>query len=164
MNLNELKPAAGSRKNAHRVGRGIGCGWGKTCGRGHKGQKSRSGGWHKVGFEGGQMPIQRRLPKFGFTARMTRFYAEVRLHELELIEDGVVTPAALIAAGLVPLQTKTVKVILSGKIEKAVKVSGCRVTKGAKAAIEAAGGSISDVPVISEEKPAKLSKSKPAKA
>jgi len=81
MSLNNLKPAAGSRKMARRVGRGIGCGWGKTCGRGHKGQKSRSGGWHKVGFEGGQMPIQRRLPKFGFTARMTRFYAEVRLHD-----------------------------------------------------------------------------------
>jgi len=146
MSLNNLKPAAGSRKVAHRVGRGIGSGWGKTCGRGHKGQKSRSGGWHKVGFEGGQMPIQRRLPKFGFTARMTRFYAEVRLNELALIEDGVVTPAALIAAGLVPLQTKTVKIILSGSIDKAVQVTGCRVTKGAHAAIEAAGGSISDVP------------------
>jgi len=99
MSLNNLKPAAGSRKTAQRVGRGIGSGWGKTCGRGHKGQKSRSGGWHKVGFEGGQMPIQRRLPKFGFTARMTRFYAEVRLHELALIEDGAVNPASLIAAG-----------------------------------------------------------------
>ncbi len=146
MSLNNLKPAAGSRKTAHRVGRGIGSGWGKTCGRGHKGQKSRSGGWHKVGFEGGQMPIQRRLPKFGFTSRMGRHYAEVRLHELALIEDGAVNPASLIAAGLVPLQTKTVKVILSGSIEKAVQVTGCRVTKGAKAAIESAGGSVSDIP------------------
>jgi len=154
MSLNNLKPAPGSRKNAHRVGRGIGSGWGKTCGRGHKGQKSRSGGWHKVGFEGGQMPIQRRLPKFGFTSRMGRHYAEVRLHELALIEDGAVTPAALISAGLVPLQTKTVKIILSGSIDKAVQVSGCRVTKGARSAIEAAGGSISDVPATNEATPA----------
>ncbi len=146
MSLNNLKPAAGSRKTAHRVGRGIGSGWGKTCGRGHKGQKSRSGGWHKVGFEGGQMPIQRRLPKFGFTSRMGRHYAEVRLHELALIEDGAVNPASLIAAGLVPLQTKTVKVILSGSIEKAVQITGCRVTKGAKAAVESAGGSVTDIP------------------
>lgn len=145
MSLNNLKPAPGSRKTAHRVGRGIGSGWGKTCGRGHKGQKSRSGGWHKVGFEGGQMPIQRRLPKFGFTSRMGRRYAEVRLHELALVE-GEVNPASLMAAGLVPLQTQTVKIILSGKIEQAVSVSGCRVTKGAKAAIEAAGGSITAIP------------------
>ena len=154
MSLNNLKPAEGSRKTAHRVGRGIGSGWGKTCGRGHKGQKSRSGGWHKVGFEGGQMPIQRRLPKFGFTARMSRFYAEVRLHELALIEDGAVNPEALIAAGLIPLQTQTVKIILSGKLEKAVQVSGCRVTKGARAAIEAAGGSVADLPA--EEPKGKL--------
>ncbi len=146
MSLNNLKPAAGSRKPANRVGRGIGSGSGKTCGRGHKGQKSRSGGWHKVGFEGGQMPIQRRLPKFGFTSRMGRHYAEVRLNELAAIEDGNITPDALIAAGLVPLQTKTVKIILSGSIEKAVKVDGCRVTKGAKQAIEAAGGSVADIP------------------
>lgn len=146
MSLNNLKPAAGSRKSANRVGRGIGSGNGKTCGRGHKGQKSRSGGWHKVGFEGGQMPIQRRLPKFGFTARMSRYYAEVRLHELALIEDGAVNLSSLVKAGLVPLQTKTVKIILSGSIDKAVQVSGCRVTKGARAAIEAAGGSITDVP------------------
>jgi large subunit ribosomal protein L15 len=148
MSLNNLKPAAGSRKTAQRVGRGIGSGWGKTCGRGHKGQKSRSGGWHKVGFEGGQMPIQRRLPKFGFTSRMARRYAEVRLHELAMVEGDTVTPETLIAAGLVPLQTQTVKVILSGAIDKAVKVSGCRVTKGARAAIESAGGSISDEPVV----------------
>lgn len=145
MSLNNLKPATGSRKVANRVGRGIGSGNGKTCGRGHKGQKSRSGGWHKVGFEGGQMPIQRRLPKFGFTSRMARHYAEVRLHELDRIEDGNVNIAALVAAGIVPLQTKTVKIILSGNVAKACTVSECRVTKGAKAAIEAAGGSVADL-------------------
>ena len=143
MNLNELKPAPGSRKTARRVGRGIGSGLGKTSGRGHKGQKSRSGGWHKVGFEGGQMPIQRRLPKFGFTSRMGRYYAEVRLHELGKVE-GDVTLESLVAAGIVPLQTTTVKVILSGKVESAVTVKGVRVTKGAKAAIEAAGGKVED--------------------
>lgn len=142
MNLNSLKPAAGSRKTAHRVGRGIGSGNGKTCGRGHKGQKSRSGGWHKVGFEGGQMPIQRRLPKFGFTSRMARHYAEVRLHELASVESGEINVTTLIAAGIVPLQTKTVKIILSGVVVKACNVSGCRVTGGAKAAIEAAGGTV----------------------
>ena len=142
MSLNNLKPAAGSRKVAQRVGRGIGCGKGKTCGRGHKGQKSRSGGWHKVGFEGGQMPIQRRLPKFGFTSRMARHYAEVRLHELDAIEDGQITIAALMSAGIVPLQTKTVKIILSGEVKNKCSITGCRVTKGARQAIEAAGGSI----------------------
>jgi len=145
MSLNNLKPADGSRKVAHRVGRGIGCGKGKTCGRGHKGQKSRSGGWHKVGFEGGQMPIQRRLPKFGFTSRMANHYAEVRLHELEKVEDGNINPAALISAGIVPLQTKTVKIIMSGEVAKACTVTGCRVTKGARTAIEAAGGSVAEL-------------------
>lgn len=144
MSLNNLKPAAGSRKVANRVGRGIGSGNGKTCGRGHKGQKSRSGGWHKVGFEGGQMPIQRRLPKFGFTSRMARHYAEVRLHELAMVEGDDVTIESLTAAGIVPLQTKTVKIILSGGVTTAVKVSGCRVTKAARAAIEAAGGSVTE--------------------
>ncbi len=148
MSLNNLKPNDGSRKVARRVGRGIGSGWGKTCGRGHKGQKSRSGGWHKVGFEGGQMPIQRRLPKFGFTSRMGRYYEEVRLHELEAVE-GTVNIESLVKAGIVGIQTKTVKIILSGEVKKAVNVSGCRVTKGARAAIEAAGGSISDVPQTS---------------
>ena len=145
MSLNNLKPAEGSRRTANRVGRGIGSGNGKTCGRGHKGQKSRSGGWHKVGFEGGQMPIQRRLPKFGFTSRMARHYAEVRLHELDSIEGGQIDIAALVAAGIVPLQTKTVKIILSGEVKNACSVSGCRVTKGAKQAIEAAGGSVAEV-------------------
>jgi len=143
MSLNTLKPAPGQRRDARRVGRGIGSGLGKTCGRGHKGQKSRSGGWHKVGFEGGQMPIQRRLPKFGFTSRMARHYAEVRLHELAAVE-GDVTIESLTKAGIVPLQTKTVKIILAGEVSSAVKVVGCRVTKGARAAIEAAGGSISE--------------------
>ena len=146
MSLNNLKPAPGSRKRATRVGRGIGSGHGKTAGRGHKGQKSRSGGFHKVGFEGGQMPIQRRLPKFGFTSRMGRHYAEVRLHELAGIPEGTVTPATLIEAGVVPLQTRTVKIIRSGELGAAVKVSGCRVTKGAREAIEAAGGSVDDTP------------------
>ena len=145
MSLNNLKPAPGSRRVANRVGRGMGSGNGKTCGRGHKGQKSRSGGWHKVGFEGGQMPIQRRLPKFGFTSRMARHYAEVRLHELAKIEDGKVTIEALVAAGIVPLRTKTVKIISSGEMAGSVQVSGCRVTKGAKAAIEAAGGSVTEL-------------------
>ncbi len=144
MSLNNLKPAAGSRKVGNRVGRGIGSGSGKTCGRGHKGQKSRSGGWHKVGFEGGQMPIQRRLPKFGFTSRMARHYAEVRLHEIASIEGGNVNVESLIAAGLVPLQTKTVKIILSGQVSTPCTVTGCRVTQGAKAAIEAAGGSVTE--------------------
>lgn len=144
MSLNNLKPAAGSRKIANRVGRGIGSGSGKTCGRGHKGQKSRSGGWHKVGFEGGQMPIQRRLPKFGFTSRMARYYAEVRLHELDSIEGGIINPKTLGAAGIVPQQTKTVKIILSGEVKNAVTVTDCRVTKGAKAAIEAVGGSVAN--------------------
>jgi len=145
MSLNNLKPAAGSRKVANRVGRGIGSGNGKTCGRGHKGQKSRSGGWHKVGFEGGQMPIQRRLPKFGFTSRMARHYAEVRLNELDKVEGGNINPETLRAAGLIPLQTKTVKIILSGEVSSACTVTGCRVTNGAKASIEAAGGTVTEI-------------------
>jgi len=141
MYLNDLKPAAGSRKPARRVGRGMGSGVGKTCGRGHKGQHSRSGGYHKVGFEGGQMPIQRRLPKFGFKSRVGRFVAEVRLNELAKIE-GDVTIEALVAAGVVPVQTKKAKVILSGEISKAVNLKGVVATAGAAKAIEAAGGTI----------------------
>ena len=144
MSLNNLKPAAGSRKPARRIGRGIGSGFGKTGGRGHKGQKSRSGGWHKVGFEGGQMPIQRRLPKFGFKSLVGRHYAEVRLHELGKVDGDTVNLQSLVAAGVVPLQTKTVKIILSGEVAGAVTVQGLRVTKGARAAIEAAGGSVQD--------------------
>lgn len=142
MNLNTLKPADGSRSSRKRVGRGIGSGSGKTCSRGHKGQRSRSGGYHKVGFEGGQMPLQRRLPKIGFRSRKACLTAEVRLHELELVSDGVVDIEALKDAKLVPAVTKKVKVILSGKIEKAVKAKGLMFTAGARKAVEAVGGAI----------------------
>ncbi|OOZ36655.1 50S ribosomal protein L15 [Solemya velesiana gill symbiont] len=144
MRLNSIKPAEGAKKDVKRVGRGIGSGFGKTCGRGHKGQKSRSGGFHKVGFEGGQMPLQRRLPKVGFTSRKGRYTAEVRLDELAKIEAEVVDLKALQDADIVNGSIKRAKVILSGKIEKAVTVKGLGVTKGARAAIEAAGGKIED--------------------
>ena len=144
MRLNTLKPATGSRKDSKRVGRGIGSGLGKTCGRGHKGQKSRSGGFHKIGFEGGQMPLQRRLPKMGFSARKSRFVDELRLNELALAGTDVVDLAALKSANLVSREVKTVKVFASGVIEKAVTVKGLKVTRGARAAIEAAGGRIED--------------------
>ncbi|MAT38217.1 MAG: 50S ribosomal protein L15 [Ectothiorhodospiraceae bacterium] len=144
MFLNTLKPAEGTKKTAKRRGRGIGSGLGKTGGRGHKGQKSRSGGFHKVGFEGGQMPIQRRLPKFGFTSRMAARYAEVRLSELAKLEGSEVTLETLLAAGIVPDQTQTVKIIKSGELSKAVTVKGVRVTAGAKDAIAAAGGSVEE--------------------
>ena len=144
MRLNMLRPTAGSRSNAKRVGRGIGSGWGKTCGRGHKGQKSRSGGFHKTGFEGGQMPLQRRLPKFGFRSRMAKLTAEVRLHELLLTEAAVVDIKALKEANIVPAHTEKVKVILSGEITEAVHTRGLNFTKGARAAVEAAGGKIED--------------------
>ena len=141
MHLNDLRPAPGSKPAAKRVGRGIGSGLGKTCGRGHKGQHSRSGGYHKVGFEGGQMPIQRRLPKFGFKSRKGRFVAEVRLSELAALE-GEVTLDALKAAGIIPTQTKKAKVILSGEISKPVTLNGVVATAGAARAIEQAGGSV----------------------
>ena len=141
MHLNDLKPAPGSKQAAKRVGRGMGSGLGKTCGRGHKGQHSRSGGYHKVGFEGGQMPIQRRLPKFGFKSRKGRFVAEVRLSELGGIE-GEITLDSLKAAGVIPTQTKKAKVILSGEISKAVTLNGVVATAGAARAIEQAGGSV----------------------
>jgi large subunit ribosomal protein L15 len=142
MQLNDLRPAEGSKKNAKRVGRGIGCGNGKTCGRGHKGQKSRSGGFRKVGFEGGQMPLQRRLPKVGFASRSANLSAEVRLHELAGIEADVIDLQALIAANVVPAVTKKAKVIASGELDKAVQLKGIAVTPGARKAIEAAGGKI----------------------
>ncbi len=142
MLLNTIKPTTGSKKNAKRVGRGIGSGLGKTCGRGHKGQKSRSGGMPKIGFEGGQMPIQRRLPKIGFTSSKKRLTAQVRLNELENIDVEVITVEALIASNIVPACTKKVKVILSGEIKSAVKLEGISVTSGAAKSIEAAGGSI----------------------
>jgi large subunit ribosomal protein L15 len=144
MNLNSLSPADGSRGNRKRVGRGIGCGWGKTCARGHKGQKSRSGGFNKVGFEGGQMPLQRRLPKVGFSSRIGRVTSEVRLHELELVDAKIIDVQALKDANLITKSTAYVKVMLSGSIEKAVTLKGIRVSKGAMAAIEAAGGKVED--------------------
>ena len=142
MRLNTLKPAAGSRTNAKRVGRGIGSGSGKTCGRGHKGQKSRSGGLPKIGFEGGQMPLQRRLPKVGFTSRKSRVTEQVRLNELALVEGDSVDLAALKAAGVIKQNTLYAKVMLSGEIKKAVILRGIGATKGARAAIEAAGGKV----------------------
>jgi len=144
MQLNTIQPAAGSKKNGKRVGRGIGSGLGKTCGRGHKGQKSRSGGFSKVGFEGGQMPLQRRLPKVGFNSRSAKLSAEIRLHELSKTDVSPVDIQALIAANIVPAFTEKVKVIASGEINTAVKLKGISVTPGAKKAIEAAGGSIED--------------------
>jgi large subunit ribosomal protein L15 len=142
MRLNTIKPAAGSKKARRRVGRGIGSGLGKTGGRGHKGQKSRSGGYHKTGFEGGQMPLQRRLPKRGFISRMREDTAEVRLSALAKLPVAEIDFLALRAAGLVPAKAKTAKVIKSGTLDKAVKLTGIAATKGAKAAIEAAGGSV----------------------
>lgn len=142
MFLNTIKPAEGSTKTAKRVGRGIGSGFGKTCGRGHKGQKSRSGGFSKVGFEGGQMPLQRRLPKIGFNSRVKKYSAEVRLSELANIDSDVITIESLIAANTISAITKKVKVISSGDINKAIKLQGIAVTPGARKAIEAAGGSI----------------------
>ncbi len=144
MRLNTIQPKEGSKKEAKRPGRGIGSGIGKTGGRGHKGQKSRSGGYHKVGFEGGQMPIQRRLPKVGFRSKLARETAEIRLHELALVESDVVDLAALHAANLVSKNIKRAKVIASGKIEKAVTVKGLGVTRGARAAIESAGGKVEE--------------------
>ncbi|MES9900871.1 MAG: 50S ribosomal protein L15 [Sedimenticola sp.] len=144
MQLNTIKPAEGSKKNAKRIGRGIGSGFGKTAGRGHKGQKSRTGGSVKAGFEGGQMPLQRRLPKVGFTSRIGRSTAEVRLDELAKVEVDVIDLSALHSADILPRSMKRAKVILSGKIEKAVTIRGLGVTKGARAAIEAAGGKIEE--------------------
>ena len=142
MRLNTLKPAAGAKKARRRVARGPGSGLGKTGGRGHKGQKSRSGGFHKVGFEGGQMPLQRRLPKRGFVSRAREDTAEVRLSDLAKMPVAEIDLLALKAAGVVPSLAKGAKVILSGKLDKAVKLTGVGATKGAKAAIEAAGGSV----------------------
>ncbi len=142
MRLNTLKPAPGSRRPRLRVGRGASAGQGKTCGRGTKGQRARKGGYHKVGFEGGQMPLQRRMPKVGFRSRLKRSRAEVRLSELAKVEAAVVDLAALTAAGIVPAGTERAKVVLSGTLTRAVTLKGLGVTKGARAAIEAAGGKI----------------------
>lgn len=142
MHLNDIKPAEGSKRNRKRVGRGIGSGLGKTGGRGNKGQKSRSGGFHKVGFEGGQMPLQRRLPKIGFRSRKSLTSDEVRLGELKRIEGNVVDLASLRAADLIGDYIITVKIIASGEIDRALIVREVGVTKGARAAIEAAGGQV----------------------
>lgn len=144
MKLNTLQPASGSRPARTRVGRGIGSGLGKTAGRGHKGQKSRAGGFHKVGFEGGQMPLQRRLPKVGFVSRIGRRTAEVRLSEMAKVDGDVITLESLKAANVIDARTLQAKIILSGKVGKAFTVKGVGVTKGAKEAIEAAGGKIEE--------------------
>jgi large subunit ribosomal protein L15 len=144
MRLNELSPGTGAKTARKRVGRGIGSGLGKTCGRGHKGQKSRSGGKVAPGFEGGQMPLQRRLPKFGFTSRKAQYTAEVRLNELTKVDGDIVDLAALKAADIIGDKIKRARVILSGEIKQAVTIKGLKVTKGAQAAIEAAGGKIED--------------------
>ena len=144
MRLNTIKPAAGAKHARKRVGRGIGSGHGKTAGRGHKGQKARSGGYHKVGFEGGQMPLARRLPKRGFVSYSEGLSAEVRLSQLNGFKGDTVDLAGLKASGLVPRDAQRAKIILAGKIERAVKLQGVKATKGARAAIEAAGGSITE--------------------
>ena len=144
MQLNTIKPAEGSKKARRRVGRGIGCGLGKTAGRGHKGQKSRSGGYHKVGFEGGQMPLQRRLPKRGFKSHLLKYNAEVSLTDLQRLAVDEVDLLALKQAGLVGQLVKHAKVIKSGELSKKIVLKGIGATAGAKAAIEAAGGSVAD--------------------
>ena len=161
MQLNKVKPAAGSKHSKKRVGRGIGCGLGKTAGRGHKGQKARAGGFHKVGFEGGQMPLQRRLPKRGFMSLTAADTAEVRLGDLQKMDGDVIDLAALKAAGVVPHLSLRAKVILSGEIQRAVTLKGLGVSKGARAAVEAAGGSV-ELPA--EKAPAGKLQKKPAVA
>jgi large subunit ribosomal protein L15 len=147
MRLNDLKPASGSKSARHRVGRGIGSGWGKTAGRGHKGQKSRAGGFHKVGFEGGQMPLHRRLPKRGFTSLSRRYVEVVRLHELQKLGADEIDLMVLKQAGVVSSLAIDARVIASGELSRKVSVRGIGVTKGAKAAIEAAGGTVAAVGV-----------------
>lgn len=144
MQLNTLQPAEGSKSARHRVGRGVGSGWGKTAGRGHKGQKSRAGGFHKVGFEGGQMPLHRRLPKRGFTSMTRRFCEEVRLNELQGLSVEEIDLAVLKSANIVSPLALSARVILSGEISRKIVLRGVRATKGAKAAIEAAGGSVEE--------------------
>jgi len=156
MQLNSLKPASGARRARRRVGRGIGSGLGKTAGRGHKGQKSRAGGFHKVGFEGGQMPLQRRLPKRGFVSPTRDSIAEIRLSDLQRIDAEKVDLNTLKAAGLISRLAAGGKVILSGKLERALEVTGLKVSKGARAAIEAAGGRVTAEPT--PRIPAKLVK------
>ena len=145
MRLNEMSPAPGSKKIRLRVGRGASAGQGKTCGRGVKGQRARKGGYHKVGFEGGQMPIQRRLPKFGFRSKIAPTVAEVRLSELAKVKADVIDLDALKAANVVHAQAERARIVSSGTISRAVTIKGVHLTKGAKAAVEAAGGKIEEV-------------------
>jgi len=159
MKLNTLQPAKGSRTDAKRVGRGIGSGLGKTCGRGHKGQRARAGGYHKVGFEGGQMPLQRRLPKFGFVSAKKRDREELRLDRLNSIDAETIDLAALKAQGAIAPRTTRVKIIASGALTRAVSIKGVAVTRGARAAIEAAGGSVTPA-----DEPAAIEKDKGRKA
>ena len=164
MRLNTLKPAPGAKKDRHRVGRGVGSGWGKTAGRGHKGQKARSGGFHKLGFEGGQMPLHRRLPKRGFNSPTREDVAEVRTSELQKLELPEIDLAALKEAGIVPRKALAAKVIVSGKLERKVALKEIQVSKGARAMIEAAGGSIQlteKAAEKNEKKPKKEKKAKP---
>ena len=144
MRLNNIKPAAGSHRTRLRVGRGASAGQGKTCGRGVKGQRARKGGYHKVGFEGGQMPLQRRMPKVGFRSAIKMLRAEVRLHELAAVTAAVIDLAALKAAQIVSIHAERAKVVLSGELKKAVHLKGIGTTKGARAAIESAGGKVED--------------------
>jgi large subunit ribosomal protein L15 len=163
MRLNNLKPGAGSKSARHRVGRGIGSGWGKTAGRGHKGQKSRAGGFHKVGFEGGQMPLHRRLPKRGFTSRSRRYVDVVRLSDLQRLGLAEVDLSVLKQAGIVSALALDARIVKSGELSTKVSVRGLGVTKGAKAAIEAAGGSLVEEPAENETKPTKKAAEKTAK-
>ena len=163
MRLNSLKPGAGSKSARHRVGRGIGSGWGKTAGRGHKGQKSRAGGFHKVGFEGGQMPLHRRLPKRGFTSRSRRYVDVVRLSDLQKLGLAEVDLSVLKQAGIVSAMALDARIVKSGELSTKVTVRGVGVTKGARAAIEAAGGSLIVEPVEADSKPTKKAVEKAAK-
>ena len=163
MRLNSLKPALGAKKTRHRVGRGVGSGWGKTAGRGHKGQKARSGGFHKLGFEGGQMPLHRRLPKRGFNSPTRDDVAEVRTGALQALQASEIDLAALKDAGLVSRRALAAKVIASGKLERKVSLKEIQVSKGARAMIEAAGGSIQLTPKPEAPKKAKKDKKQKAK-
>ena len=162
MRLNSLKPAPGAKKDRHRVGRGVGSGWGKTAGRGHKGQKARSGGFHKLGFEGGQMPLHRRLPKRGFNSPTRDDIAEVRLSELERLQVADVDLAALQSAGIVSKKALAAKIIVSGKVSKKLNLKGdVRASKGARAAIEAAGGTVEVIEQPAAPQKPKKEKKKP---
>jgi large subunit ribosomal protein L15 len=164
MKLNELKPAPGANKPRHRVGRGVGSGWGKTAGRGHKGQRARSGGFHKVGFEGGQMPLHRRLPKRGFKSPTRNDIAEVRTSELQSMQAAEIDLAVLKAEGVVPREALAAKVILSGKLERKVQLKEIQVSKGARSMIEGAGGSIQFTPKPQAEPKKEKPKVMPAKS